>query len=152
MDFYKPQIEAIKAIKKARDKFQPTPGFYAFDKEFLLYTIDAFVAYRIPPQHIVINPEMIWVNDESTTLKQLFNPERHESMLKGDLKEIAVEKKAYATRVFIGEESGERVLINEKYVKAFEGCTYKRTPSKDFNPVYFYYGNEIAGLAMPIKE
>ena len=123
--------------------------FYNVSNDYVYYSPDGFVMYRIPENCFYLDVEKVFKDITPFNLKAVWNPDDSKHAYKtGDIKIMTHDKKQYNV-VKIKNET-DVVWVNERLLKNFDSdCSFYITNS--ISAVYIEENGEFVGIVMQTK-
>lgn len=136
-------------LMKRRETNDASRYFYNVSNNYLYYSPDGFVMYRIPENCFYLDVEKVFKDITPFNLKTVWKPDDSKQAYKtGDVKIMTQGKKQYNV-VKIKNES-DVVWVNERLLKNFDSdCSFYITNS--ISAVYIEENGELVGMVMPTK-
>ena len=132
-------------LMKRRETNDAGRYFYNVSNDYVYYSPDGFVMYRIPENRFYLDVEKVFKDITPFNAKALWKPDDSKQAYKtGDIKIMTQGNVAK-----IKNES-DVVWVNERLLKNFDSdCSFYITNSK--SAVYIEENNELVGMVMPMK-
>ena len=136
-------------LMKRRETNDASRYFYNVSNDYVYYSPDGFVMYRIPENCFYLDVEKVFKDIKPFNLKTVWKPDDTKQAYKtGDIKIMTQGKKQYNV-VKIKNES-DVVWVNERLLKNFDSdCSFYITNS--ISAVYIEENDELVGMVMPTK-
>ena len=134
-------------LMKRRETNDTGSYFYSVSNDYVYYTPDDFVMYRIPKNRFYLDVEKVFKDITPFNVKALWKPDDSKKAYKTtDIKIMTQGKKQYYV-VKIKNES-DFVWVNERLLKNFDSdCSFYITNS--ISAVYIEENYELVGMVMP---
>ena len=136
-------------IMKRREDNDTTRCLYCVNDEYVYYSPDGFVMYRIPESRFYLSIDKVFKDINPFKVESIWKPEEAKRAIKtGDIK-IQTQGKKQFRFVKIKSES-DFAWIDERLLKIFDSdCDFLLTNS--VSSVYILENDCIAGIVMPTK-
>lgn len=136
-------------LLKRRETNDTSRYFYSVSNDYVYYSPDGFVMYRILENCFYLDVEKVFKDIKPFNLKAVWKPDDSKQAYKtGDIKIMTQGKKQYNV-VKIKNES-DVVWVNERLLKNFDSdCSFYITNS--ISAVYIEENGELVGMVMPTK-
>ena len=136
-------------LMKRRETNDTCRYLYSVSNDYVYYSPDGFVMYRIPVNRFYLDVEKVFKDITHFNVKALWKPDDSKQAYKnGDVKIITQGKKQY--NVLKIKNETDVVWVNERLLKNFDSdCSFYITNS--ISAVYIEENHELVGMVMPTK-
>lgn len=144
-------IKILTDIMKRREKQDSGRYMYGVHNDYVYYSPDGFVMYRIPEKRFYLDTKKVFKDVEPFTVEKIFKPnDAHSAIKTGEFKSKLDQygKKNY----IVTKIKSDSVItwINDSYLSNFApDCEFFVTSR--YGAVYIMENGDFVGLIMPVK-